>query len=133
MATRPDRTAGFTLIEVMVAFVILSLVVAMSMQVYTRSAEAEARARWADESYELLRDRLAAFETLGLKPGQKTNGQARDGLQWTVGVSQPTSEGGESAGRSVLWVSAEVTDPTGQTYTASTARWLGEINSGSGE
>lgn len=131
MTTQPDRTAGFSLLEVMVAFVILSLAVAMCLQVYTRSAEAEAKARWSDEAYELVRDRLAAFETLGLQPGQKVSGDAGDGLRWTVGIAQPASSGGIGAGRGVIWVTAEVTDPNGQTYSASTARWLGEISSGS--
>ena len=30
---------------------------------------------------------------------------------------------GIGASRGVMWITAEVTDPTGQTYTASTARW----------
>lgn len=128
MSPRPDRSAGFSLIEVMVAFVILSLVVAMCLQVYTRSAESEAKARWSDEAYVLLRDRLGSFETLGLLPGQRTSGEAADGLRWTVGATQPVSAAGIGASRGVLWITAEVTDPTGQTYTASTARWLGEVS-----
>ena len=136
--TRPDRapidrTAGFSLIEVMVAFVILSLVVAMCLQVYTRSAESEAKARWSDEAHVLLRDRLVSFESLGLLPGQKTSGEAADGLRWTIGATQPASDAGIGASRGVMWITAEVTDPTGKTYTASTARWLGETTTGSVE
>jgi general secretion pathway protein I len=130
MTTRPDRSAGFSLIEVMVAFVILSLVVAMCLQVYTRSAEAEAKARWSDEAYALVRDRLASFDTLGLRPGQQTGGETGDGLRWRVGIAQPASLGGENVGRGVIWVTAEVTDPAGQTYAASTARWLDEMSTG---
>lgn len=131
--TRPDRSAGFSLLEVMVAFVILSLVVAMCLQVYTRSAESEVKARWSDEAYVLLRDRMASFETLGLRPGQKTSGEASDGLRWTLGISQPASGGGNTAMRGVVWITAEVTDPAGQSYITSTARWLGEVSSESVE
>ena len=64
MRPRPEGEAGFTLLEVLVAFVILTLVVTACLQVYSRSAETEVRARWSERSQALLRDRLAAFETI---------------------------------------------------------------------
>jgi len=128
MRPRPEGEAGFTLLEVLVAFVILTLVVTACLQVYSRSAEAEARAGWSERSHALLRDRLAAFETIGLQPGQARQGQTGDGLTWTITASQPIIGNGNSASdRAVIWITASVTDPAGVTSTSSTARWRGEV------
>ena len=128
MRPRPEGEAGFTLLEVLVAFVILTLVVTACLQVYSRSAEAEARARWSERSNALLRDRLAAFETIGLQPGQSRRGQTGDGLTWTITASQPIIGNSNSASdRAVIWITASVTDPAGVTSTSSTARWRGEV------
>jgi Tfp pilus assembly protein PilV len=128
MRPRPEGEAGFTLLEVLLAFVILTLVVTACLQVYSRSAEAEARARWSERSHALLRDRLAAFETIGLQPGQARQGQTGDGLTWTITASQPIIGNGNSASdRAVIWITASVTDPAGVTSTSSTARWRGEV------
>lgn len=128
MRPRPEGEAGFTLLEVLVSFVILTLVVTACLQVYSRSAEAEARARWSERSNALLRDRLAAFETIGLQPGQSRRGQTGDGLTWTITASQPIIGNGNSASdRAVIWITASVTDPAGVTSISSTARWRGEV------
>lgn len=128
MRPRPEGEAGFTLLEVLVAFVILTLVVTACLQVYSRSAEAEARARWSERSHALLRDRLAAFETIGLQPGQARQGQTGDGLTWTITASQPIiGNGNPASDRAVIWITASVTDPAGVTSTSSTARWRGEV------
>lgn len=121
-----DKTGGFSLIEVLVAFVILSLVVTACLQVYSTSARAEAAARWSEEAHALLHDRLGSLETLKLQPGQQTSGAAGDGFRWTVDIAMPVIAGGQPNGRSVVWVTAQVTAPTGQVYSATTARWRGE-------
>jgi Tfp pilus assembly protein PilV len=127
MKTTPDRTAGFTLLEVLVAFVILTMVVTLCLQVFSSSARTEASARWSEEAHDLLRDRIASFETLGLRPGQQVNGVAADGMRWALAVALPSGAGDSAtSGRGVIWVTASVTDPSGRTYTASTARWSGE-------
>jgi type II secretory pathway pseudopilin PulG len=123
----PERKgeAGFTLLEALVAFVILTLVVTACLQVYSRSAEAEAKAQWSDRANALLRDRLAAFETLGLSPGQSQSGSTGDGLSWTVATRQP--DGALGGNRAIVWITATVSDPAGGAHTASTVRWRGEI------
>lgn len=127
MRPRPEGEAGFTLLEVLVAFVILTLVVTACLQVYSRSAEAEVRARWSERAHTLLRDRLAAFETVGLRPGQSRQGETGDGLTWSVSAGQPIIGNGNSGSdRAVIWITASVTDPAGVTWTSSTARWRGE-------
>lgn len=127
MAPPRDRTAGFSIIEVLVAFAILSMVVTLCLQVYASSAKTETMARWSEEAHVVLRDRLAALATLELQPGQQANGVAADGLRWTVLAGQPVGDGNAGNGRGVVWFTAQVTDPTGRVYTASTSRWLGEI------
>jgi len=128
MRPRPEGDAGFTLLEVLVAFVILTLVVTACLQVYSRSAETEVRARWSERSQALLRDRLAAFETIGLQPGQSRQGETGDGLKWTISASQPIiGNGSAGSDRAVIWITASVTDPAGITSTSSTARWRGEV------
>lgn len=129
MKPTPDREAGFTLLEVLVAFVILTLVVTACLQVYSRSAEAEARAKWSEKAHTLLRDRLASFETIGLLPGQRQQGQTADGLRWTITASQPVIGNGKlAAERALVWITATVTDPTGVTATATTTRWRAETS-----
>jgi prepilin-type N-terminal cleavage/methylation domain-containing protein len=123
---RPSKSAGFTLIEVLVAFVILSLVVTACLQVYSSSARVEASARWAAKASAVLHDKLGALDTFGLQPGQQINGQAADGLRWSVTVGQPVGAAGPEGAHSVIWVTGVVTDPTGKAYSASTARWRGE-------
>lgn len=123
----PDREAGFTLLEVLVAFVILTMVVTMCLQVFSTSTRAEASARWSEEAHVLLRDRIAAFETLELSPGHQTSGTAANGMRWTLAASTSAGSGSSAnTGRGVIWITATVTDPSGRTYAASTARWQGE-------
>ncbi len=121
-----NKTAGFSIIEVLVAFVILSMVVTLCLQVYASSAKSESMAHWSEEAHIVLRDRLAALATLELQPGQQAEGVAADGLRWTVLAGQPVGNGDVGSGRGVVWFTAQVTDPTGRVYTASTSRWLGE-------
>jgi Tfp pilus assembly protein PilV len=125
MRPKADRTAGFSLIEVLVAFVILTLVVTMCLQVYANSARSEASARWSEKAHALLSDRLAAVESMRLQPGQQLNGQTADGLAWSVGVLQPTGAALIS-GRGIVRITAQVVDPAGKTWSATTARWRGE-------
>lgn len=127
MAPQRDKTSGFSIIEVLVAFVILSMVVTLCLQVYSNSAKSETMARWSEEAHIVLRDRLAALATLELRPGQQAEGVAADGLRWTVLAGQPVGDGVVGSGRGIVWFTAQVTDPTGRVYTASTSRWLGEI------
>jgi len=128
MKPKPEGEAGFTLLEVLVAFMILTLVVTACLQVYSRSAEAEARARWSEQAQALLRDRLAAFEALGLAPGQTQQGEAA-GLRWSVSAGQPaTANASVFSERALVWLTASVTDPAGGLHTASTVRWRGELN-----
>lgn len=121
-----DKTAGFSIIEVLVAFVILSLVVTACLQVYASSARSETMAGWSEKAHVVLRDRLASVTTLALQPGQELTGMAADELRWTISASQPSGADAVPAGHHVVWFTAQVTDPTGHVYTASTARWMGE-------
>lgn len=131
MLRQPDRSAGFSLIEVLVAFVILSLVVTACLQVYATSTRTQVRAQQSEAAFALLRERQASLESLGLTPGAGARGEGPDGLRWAIDVSVPeTDPTGEVSGRSIVWISTQVIDGAGRTYSATTSRWLGESFAG---
>lgn len=131
MLRQPDRSAGFSLIEVLVAFVVLSLVVTACLQVYATSTRTQVRAQQSEAAFALLRERQASFESLGLAPGGGARGEAPDGLSWAIEVSMPEPDpAGEVSGRSIVWISTQVSDGAGRTYSATTSRWLGEAFAG---
>ena len=118
--------AGFTLIEVLIAFVVLTMVVTACLNVYAGSARAEARAQQADAAAALIRERLGALETLNLRPGSGSEGQAGN-MRWSIEVS-PSNLGAESGQpeRGLAWIVVRVTDASGLVHSATTARWIGE-------
>ena len=96
MRTRPQH--GFTLLEVVVAFVVLSLILSTVFQIFSAGL---ARAADMDEysgALEVAQSRLASFSVdEPLNEGEIT-GQTADGrYQWRVSVqrSPPTKESGE--------------------------------------
>ncbi len=127
MRRRPDRSAGFSFMEVLVAFVILSLVVTACLQVYATSMRTQVRAQQSEAAFALLRERQASFESLGLSPGAGARGEAPGGLRWAIDVSEPEPDpAGDISGRSLVWISTQIVDEAGRTYSATTSRWLGE-------
>ena len=123
----PDRSAGFSLIEVLVTFVILSLVVTACLQVYATSTRTQVRAQQSEAAFALLRERQASFESLELTPGASARGEAPGSLRWAIEVSEPAPDpAGDIAGRSIVWIRTQIVDGAGRTYSATTSRWLGE-------
>jgi general secretion pathway protein I len=89
LATRRRGQAGFTLIEVVVAFVLLSLVLSAGFEVFTtgmrRAVDLEERSR----ALAIAQSRLAAAGSeLALKEGQAV-GQSEDGkYRWTLTIAR---------------------------------------------
>ncbi|WP_458094227.1 type IV pilus modification PilV family protein [Roseomonas sp. WA12] len=83
---RPEREAGFTLLEVLIAF----LIAAMALAVLFRTAiEGQAAADTAARYQEALsraRSRLAATEAMPLQPSDR-QGEEGGGYRWRVRVS----------------------------------------------
>lgn len=130
---RHRSDSGFTLMEALVAFVLLALVVTACLNVYAGSARTEARSRQAEAAAALIRERLGSLDSLGLWPGSSQEGQAGD-MRWSVSVSPSDSGSGESqSGHALAWITVRVRDATGHVHSATTARWIGEAFSGPGE
>lgn len=89
------RAAGFTLIEVVVAFVLLTLVLATSFEIFTTGFARAAQLEDQSRALVIAQSRLAAAgveETL--KEGE-TRGESEDRrFQWTVSVKR-TDEGAQ--------------------------------------
>jgi Tfp pilus assembly protein PilV len=118
--------SGFTLLEALVAFVLLALVVTACLNVYAGSARTEARSRQAEAAAALVRERLGSLDSLGLRPGATQEGAAGD-MRWSINVSRssPGSDASRSA-RELAWITVRVRDVSGHVHSATTARWIGE-------
>ncbi|MFC7739021.1 prepilin-type N-terminal cleavage/methylation domain-containing protein [Roseomonas sp. GCM10028921] len=83
---RPDRQAGFTLLEVLVAFLIAAMALAVLLHTAVEGQiAAEAAARY-QEGLSRARSRLAATEAVPLQPGDR-QGEDGGGYRWRVRIS----------------------------------------------
>ncbi len=118
--------SGFTLMEALVAFVLLALVVTACLNVYAGSARTQARSHQAEAASALIRERLGSLESLGLRPGSSREGQAGD-MRWSISVSPSDSRPDDGqAARGLAWITVRVRDVSGNVHSATTARWIGE-------
>jgi general secretion pathway protein I len=92
------RAAGFTLIEVVVAFVLLTLVLATSFEIFTTGFAREALLEDQSRALLVAQSRLAAAGVEeNLKEGE-TQGESEDRrFQWTVSVKR--SDEGSDPGK----------------------------------
>lgn len=92
------RAAGFSLIEVLVAFVILSLALAVMMRIFGGGLNNVALAEGYSRAVLLAQSRLAEV-AVRPQPGEQ-QGQWDDGYQWQTRVEPYVSEA-EAAGQPV--------------------------------
>lgn len=105
--TRLPRQSGFTLIEVVVAFVLLTLVLSVGFQIFStgmqRAVELDARSRALDIAQSEL---AAAGTTAPLKEGQAQGDSDDRRFHWTTTIT-PTDEGQDpkmpTQGAWILW------------------------------
>lgn len=87
---RPPRNqAGFTLLEVLVAFVIVALALGVTFDGVLGGMRAAAVASHTEEALAIARSRLAATVATvrdGLVPGPQAEGDEGHGFRWTVQV-----------------------------------------------
>lgn len=113
------RQSGFTLIEVVVAFVLLTLVLSVGFEIFstgmTRSADLDFRSRALD----IAQSQLASTGTVApLQQGQAQGDSDDRRFHWTTTVT-PTDEGQDpkmpTQGAYVLWRVETRVDWTGAT------------------
>ena len=81
------RQGGFTLLEVMIAFVIAALALSMLYQGVTGGLRATASAARTEEAVSLVKSHLAAIgRGQGINP-QETSGVDGDGFEWRLHIA----------------------------------------------
>lgn len=113
---RRSRTGGFTLLEVLLAFVVFALSFAIILEILSGSMRSTTRARTYSEAA-LLAQSLADMvgTDIPLQEGSMA-GEAPGGYDWTLSIStyqpefgdDPVIELAELAGTTLMWVDLEV-------------------------
>ena len=86
-AGRSRRQAGFSLLEVLVAFAILSISLGVLMQIFSRASLSTVAANQYSRAASLVEARLAAVGgAIPLEPGA-VSGEPEDGFEWEVGIT----------------------------------------------
>jgi prepilin-type N-terminal cleavage/methylation domain-containing protein len=81
------RTAGFSLLEVLVAMTILGMAFAGLFSMSSRSLEGMRRARDVGERIEFARTKMAQMELISdLRGGDRASGVREDGTRWLIEV-----------------------------------------------
>jgi general secretion pathway protein I len=90
------RTAGFTLIEVLVAMTILAMAFSVLFSLSSRSLDGMRRARDVERRVEFARMKLTELRLIPVHAGDRATGALDDGTRWTVEVLpfiQPVADG----------------------------------------
>lgn len=112
MPAAPDShqtsSDGSTLVEVLVAFVIVSMVVVASLQQFTDGVRRTSRAQESGAALSFARSKLAELELSGkLRPGAETGTMPPDNT-WSVSVADIAAHPDLSPEWPAYWVSVEV-------------------------
>jgi general secretion pathway protein I len=90
-----NRAAGFTLLEVMVALAVMSIVLVSVYRMHSQSLTMNAAARFYTQAPLLAQSKMAAFETLSAKGFPEDSGDFSEefpGYSWKVSQKDVTSE-----------------------------------------
>jgi general secretion pathway protein I len=90
-----NRAAGFTLLEVMVALAVMSIVLVSVYRMHSQSLTMNAAARFYTQAPLLAQSKIAAFETLSAKGFPEDSGDFGEqfpGYSWKVSQKDVTSE-----------------------------------------
>ena len=95
-SARVGRQRGFSLLEILVAFVILALSLGVLMQIYSDAMRNADLARDQTRATEIAQSLLASGDKLATEPTE-TEGTTADGFRWRVAVS-PFADTAEAGG-----------------------------------
>jgi general secretion pathway protein I len=90
-----NRASGFTLLEVMVALAVMSIVLVSVYRMHSQSLTMNAAARFYTQAPLLAQSKMAAFETLSGKGFPEDSGDFGEqfpGYSWKVSQKDVTSE-----------------------------------------
>jgi len=90
-----NRLSGFTLLEVMVALAVMSIVLVSVYRMHSQSLTMNAAARFYTQAPLLAQSKLAAFETLsggGFPEDSGDFGEQFPGYRWKISETDVTSE-----------------------------------------
>jgi general secretion pathway protein I len=90
---RTERQAGFTLLEALIAFIILALALAGLLQGTLAGLRATQAAGRTEEALARARSRLAALEAMPILPGDQ-RGEDGGGFAWRMRIVPEASSGG---------------------------------------
>jgi len=94
-ARHPDRPSGFTLLEVMVAVAVMSIVLVSVYRMHSQSLTMNTAARFYTQAPLLAQSKMAAFETLserGFPEDSGDFGEQFPGYSWKVSEKDVTSD-----------------------------------------
>jgi general secretion pathway protein I len=94
-ARRPDRASGFTLLEVMVAVAVMSIVLVSVYRMHSQSLTMNTAARFYTQAPLLAQSKMAAIETFpagGFSEDSGDFGEQFPGYSWKVSEKDVASE-----------------------------------------
>ena len=111
-SSRPGHSSGFTLIEVLLAFVVFALSFALVLEIVAGSMRSSVRARDYSEAALLAQSLMEGVGTELPLEGGSWQGEAEGGYRWTLDISdfegagedQRTVELAELNGTELYWV-----------------------------
>lgn len=85
--SRPPRAGGFTLLEVLVAFVMLAMVLGVVLRIYSQGLERVSESETRTRAAMLAESKLALLGAeIPLEEGE-TSGESPDGMRWHLRLS----------------------------------------------
>lgn len=96
-----ETQAGFSLLEVLVAFAILAISLGVLMQIFSRATTTTMAAAQYSRAVSLAEARLAAVGTAIPLEAGSTSGEPEDGFAWELSIV-PTQLGTEAQGLSAV-------------------------------